>query len=263
MENILFGAFPPLAALVDVYNLLANLHDRIHVVRIDDRGDVVLLGDFVYEVVDHHRSPGIEARVGFVAKEVFGVEHDGAGDGHALGHAAREFGRVEPVGIGEPHALQTEVHALALLRGALVREQVERQAHVLLHGRGVQQRPALKDHADVLADRLPLAEAERREIRTVVPHAARIDLVQSHEALEQHGLARTAPADDEVRLARLELDRNVVEHDPAVERLDDVFRAYHINRICVRIRLKIMMTIEQATTARVEARPTSSELPLA
>ena len=39
--------------------------------------------------------------------------------------------------------------------------------------------------------------------------------------------------------------------------------AYHVSRICVRIRLKIMMTIDEATTARVEALPTSSELPLA
>ena len=37
----------------------------------------------------------------------------------------------------------------------------------------------------------------------------------------------------------------------------------HISRIWVRIKLKIMMTIELATTALVEAAPTSSELPLA
>ena len=37
----------------------------------------------------------------------------------------------------------------------------------------------------------------------------------------------------------------------------------HISRIWVRIRLKIMMTIELAITVLVEAAPTSGGLPLA
>ena len=72
-----------------------------------------------------------------------------------------------------------------------------------------------------------------------------------------------AAADDQVRASGLELDRDVVQHGTTVERFDDVFGANHIKRIWVSIRLKIMITTEPTTTARVEALPTSSELPLA
>ena len=191
--------------------------------RVDDRRDVVLLRDLVDQVVDDDRGLRIEARVGFVAEQVARIEHDGPRDGHALDHAARQLGRVEA------DTLQAEVHALHLLALALRGEEVERQLDILLDGRGVEQRPALEDHADVLADGLALAEAQRREIHVVVPHVARVGFVQPDERLEQHGLARAAASDDEVRLAGLELDRDVVEHDPAVERLDDVFGTYHIS----------------------------------
>ena len=231
--------------------------------RIDDRRDAVFPRDFVNQVVDHDRGLRVQPRVGLVAEQVAGIHHDRAGDGHALDHAARQLGRIEPVGILEPHALEAEVHALHLLALALRGEQVERQLDVLLDRRGVEQRPALEDHAYILADLLALAESQPREVHFVVPHVARIGFVQSHECLQQHGLARTAAADDEVRLAGLEFDRNVVEHPAAVERLDDVFGAYHISSTCVRIRSKSRITTEQATTARVEAVPTSSELPLA
>ena len=158
---------------------------------------------------------------------------------------------------------QAEIDAFAFFGRALVGEQVEGQPHVLLDGRGVEQGAALEDHADVAADGLAFAESEVREVGVVVAHAARVDLVEPHEALEQHGFARAAAADDQVGLAGVETDRDVVEHGASVERLDEVFRLDHISRIWVRMRLKIMMTIEQATTAWVEARPTSSELPLA
>ena len=229
VEDALLGPLPPLAAVVDVDDLLADLHHGVHVVRVDDRRDVVLLRDLVDQVVDDDRGLRVEARVGFVAEQVAWIEHDGPRDGHALDHAARQLGRVEAVGVLEPHALQAEVHALHLLALALRGEEVERQLDILLDGRGVEQRPALEDHADVLADGLALAEAQRREVHVVVPHVARVGFVQPDERLEQHGLARAAASDDEIRLAGLELDRDVVEHDPAVERLDDVFGTYHIS----------------------------------
>ena len=127
----------------------------------------------------------------------------------------------------------------------------------------LEQVEALEDHADVLADGLAVAEPQPGEIDVVVPHVARIGFVQSDQRFEQHGLSRAAAADDEVRFSGLEFDRNVVEHHPAVERLDDMFGAYHISRTCVRIRSKSRITTQLATTARVEAVPTSSELPRA
>ncbi len=156
VQDVLLGAFPPFAALVDVDDLLPDLHDGVHVVGVDDRGDVVLLGNLVDQVVDDDRSLRIEARVGLVAEEVARVQDDRARDGHALDHAARQLRRVEIVGVFEPHAPQAEIHALAFLGLRLIGEEIQRQADVLRYGRRVQQRSALKDHADVLADRLAL-----------------------------------------------------------------------------------------------------------
>ena len=263
VQDIVLGPLPPLAAVVDVYDLLADLHHGVHVVRIDDRRDAVLLGDLVDQVIDDDRGLRVEARVGLVAEQIARVHDDGPGDGHPLDHAARQLGRVEAVGVLEPHALQAEVHPLHLLAFALRGKEVERQLDVLLDGRAVEQRPALEDHPDVLADRLALAEAQPREVHVVVPDVARIGLVQPHEGLQQHGLARAAAPDDQIGLPGLELDRDIVEDRASVERLDDMFGSYHINSTCVRIRSKSRITIELATTARVDAAPTSSELPRA
>ena len=44
---------PLLVALIDKDDILANAHHRVHIVRIDDRGDVKLLRDALQQVVDH------------------------------------------------------------------------------------------------------------------------------------------------------------------------------------------------------------------
>ena len=204
-----------------------------------------------------------EARVGLVAEKVAGIHHDGAGDGHAFDHTARQLGRIEAVGVLEAHALEAEIHALHLLLRALRREEVQRQPDILLDGRRVEQRPTLEDHADILADGLAVAESELREIDVVVPHVARIGFVQPHEGFQQHGLSRAAAADDEVGLPGLEFHRDIVEHHAPVERFDDMFGTYHISRTCVRMRSKSRITTQLATTARVDAAPTSIELPRA
>lgn len=206
---------------------------------------------------------GVEARVGFVAEEVFGIQYDGPGDSRTLDHTARQFCGVEVIGSVEPHALEAEIDPFHLLLFALLGEEVERKLDVLLDGRGVEQRTALEEHADIAADRLSLLESEGREVDVVVPDTAGIDFVQAHQTFEQHRLARAALADHQVGRAGVEFDADVVENDASVEGFRDMVCLDQISRIWVRIKLKIMMTIELATTALVEAAPTSSELPLA
>ena len=45
VEDIILRAFPPLVTIVYEYNLLTNLHHRVHIVSVDDGGNVILLGD--------------------------------------------------------------------------------------------------------------------------------------------------------------------------------------------------------------------------
>ena len=262
-QNTILGALPPLVSLVDVDDLLADLHYGVHVVGIDYRGYVILLGNVADQIVDDHRRLRVETRVGLVAEQIARIEHYGARYGHALYHAAAELRRIETVGARQLHAVQTELHALHFFRLRAGGKQIERQLDILHHGRRVEQRSPLKYHSYILAYGLALLEAERRIAYVVVIYRTRVYRMQPHERLQQHGLARAAAAYDKIGFARIERNGYVVEHGAAVERLRYVFGLYHVSRICVNIRLNIMMTIELATTARVEARPTSSELPSA
>ena len=93
-----------------------------------------------------------------------------------------------------------------------------------------------------------------------------VDRVQPDQRFEQHGLARSALADDQVRHAGARTSAEMsFEHDPPVEGFYDVFGSDHVmsSRTWVRIRLKIRITMLLTTTAFVLARPTSSELPSA
>ena len=228
IQDVVLVAFPPLLPFVDEDHVFADLEHRVHVVRVDDRGDVVLLGDLLDQVVDHHRGHRVEARIGLVAEEGFGVHHDRACDGYALDHTAAQLGGVEVVHILEVDPLQAKIHAFAFLFRALVGEQVERQAHVLFDRGGVEQCAALEDHADLLADRLALGEREGGVTDVVVIDLPAVDRVEPDQRFEQHGFARSALADDQVRDAGRELGRNVVEYDAPVEGFYDVFGSDHV-----------------------------------
>lgn len=221
-QDVVLRAFPPFVSLMDIYNFLAYLHHRIHVVGVDYGRDAVFARDVVDKVVDDYRCLRVETRVGFVAEQIARIHHYRPRDSRTLDHSARQFGRVKPVGVGQIHSAEAEIDALALLGFALVGEQVERQTDVLVHRRGVDERASLENHADVLADALALLERQRCVADVVEHDVARIGCVQSDERFQQYGLARTAATDDKVGLTGLELDRNVVEDGSAVERLEYV-----------------------------------------
>ena len=98
-------AFPLLESIVDVDDLVPDGVDRVHVMCIDDGGDVVLLGDLVDELVDHCRCLRVEPRVGFVAEEVLRVESYGTGDSGTLHHPTTYLGRVLLGSVGEAYTI--------------------------------------------------------------------------------------------------------------------------------------------------------------
>ena len=154
------------------------------------------------------------------------------------------------------------VYSLHLLLFGLFGKEVERQFDILEYGRRVEQCSTLKNHTHIFANSLTLHKRERRVADIVEIYDSAIGLMQAHQRFEQHGLTRTAASDNKICLARFKFDRNIVENTSSIERLEYVFALYH-RRSCVSIRLKIIITIDETTTERVEARPTSSELPSA
>lgn len=92
-------------------------------------------------------------------------------------------------------------------------------------------------------------------------------MVKPHKTFEQHGFARSALAYDKVGFTLTKGGRHVVEYQASVLEsftyVNSLDHNYLVNINWVIIRLKIRITILLTTTARVLARPTSSELPLA
>lgn len=60
-EDVVFRTFPLFGSLINIDNLFANTHYRVHVVSIDDGGHVVLPGNIVNQVVYYQRGFRVES----------------------------------------------------------------------------------------------------------------------------------------------------------------------------------------------------------
>ena len=74
--------------LIYEYDMLADAEHRVHVVGVDDCSNIIFMSDIGQQFVDHYRCARIEAGVGLVAKEVFGIECDGSCYGYTFLHTA-------------------------------------------------------------------------------------------------------------------------------------------------------------------------------
>ena len=263
VQYLLVRPFPPLFALVNIDDFFAYLHYRVHVVRVDYGRYAVLLRYAVNQIVDDNRGLRVQTRIWLVAEQIARIHHNSPRNGYALNHYARQLRRIEMVGIRQIDAAQTIIHSLAFLRLAVVGKQIERQPYILVNGRRVDKRTSLKNHAYILSDTFAVVEGERGVTHIVEKNVAFVGRMQSDQSFEQYRFARTAASDNQIGLARLELYRDVFYHPPSLEGFRYVFTLYHVSNSCVRMRLNMRIVIELTTTARVEARPTSSELPLA
>ena len=122
LEDVILVASPADVTLVEVGDVVTDAEHGVHVVGVDNGGDVVLLGDVVNELVDADGGLRVQTRVGFVAEEVFGLEGNGAGYGNALLHTARQFAGHLEKGILEPHAIEAELHTFLNLGAVHVTE---------------------------------------------------------------------------------------------------------------------------------------------
>ena len=88
IHDLLVGALPLGTSVADESDVLANSHDGIHVVGVDNGCDLVFVRDTLDEFVDDDGGLWVESRIGFVAEEVTGLEDNGTGDGNSLLHTA-------------------------------------------------------------------------------------------------------------------------------------------------------------------------------
>ena len=232
MQDVVLVALPVHHAACEEGDVVADAEHGIHIVCVDHSGDVVLASDVVDQLVDEDGGLRIEARVGFVAEEVFGIERDGAGDCYSFLHTAREFGGHFLMCSLEAYAFQAEIHAFAYLSHCLVAEHTEGKAHVFFHRHRVEEGRALKEHADFLANLLHLIVLQFCDVAPIVEDFPLLGLMKADEAFEQHGLARTGLPDDEVINAWLEDAVDAVEHRLFAKRLIKVLYFNHDCDFC-------------------------------
>ena len=197
-------ADPLAVALVDEYDILADAEDTVHVVGVYDGGYIIFVGDVAEEFVDKDGCLGVEAGVWLVAEEILGVEGDCPGNGHAFLHAARYFGGILVFGAFEVDALEAEECALGHFLLAHFGEHDQREHDVSEHCLGVEERGALKEHADFLAEILNLFGVHGEKVAAVEEYLALIGAEKADERFHEHGFARTALTDYEVGLAGVE-----------------------------------------------------------
>jgi hypothetical protein len=141
LGDLRIHALPKFASLVKEHDILPDLHHRVHIMRNDDSGDLILFRYLLDQFVNFDGSQRIEARIGFVAKEVHWVHHDGAGDPYPFFHPATNFRRHSFGRRFQPYALQTKSHPLLLFLHSLVGEHVQGKTNILFNGFGIENAP--------------------------------------------------------------------------------------------------------------------------
>ena len=187
--------------------------DDVHLVRDDDHRDALLLVDPLEEREHLLRGLGVEG-----ARRLVG-EQDAPGASRAPGRCRRAASGRPRAGRGSARALSarptnSSSSATRAVMSAFDQPATfERVRDVRAHGLGVEQVELLEDHADAETDAAELALGEPGDLAPVdADRAARGGLERVDEPHEG-GLARTRVADDAVDVARLDVERDVVDGD--------------------------------------------------
>jgi hypothetical protein len=100
--------------------------------------------------------------------------------------------------VHEPDLEELLLHPLGDVAGGQVRLLAQGEGDVVEDRHRVEERPALEDDAVAPADRLEGGAAELGDVDAVHEHGARVRPQEPEQVLEQHRLAATAPADDDL-----------------------------------------------------------------
>src|SRR5262249_12301055 len=144
----------------------------------------------------------------------------------------------------------------------------ERIGDVLADGERVEERALLEEHRHLPAHRHERVLVERAERDAVDLDLARVRPQEGVHVLQEHALARAAPAEHDERLSREHVERQTAQHRLRAEGLlegaaADVRLGAHVSKkALVRKKSDTSTVIDAATTVRVVARPTPSAPPV-
>ena len=201
---------------------------------VDNRADVVLPCDVLYQRVDDETGLRVKTRVRLVAEQVFRFQHNRTGDSHTFLLTAGDLARHEvPYAFGHLHTAQTELCTLFHLCATLGGEHLHREQHVLHDGHGVKQRRTLEQHAYFAVQQTDIFAAHLRQVATVIKNLTAVQRMKTDKRFHQYGLTRTRLTDDHVHLSVPHLRGNMVKDDVPIERLNNILNLYHNNYFVV------------------------------
>ena len=204
---------------------VAEKNRLLEIVRDEKNRHLVLVVDLEQRFVHHAFRERIERAVRLVQQQRLWIVHQRADDLDATPHARRHL-----AGIVVLHAGETRIseHRAALVDRLAASEPSlhhRTEDHVLQIAFPRKERAVLK-HDDAVRARVRLRLFGRAQHFAVHHDAARRDRVKAGDRIEQRRLAATRRADDHANLARIYLERAVIdgEHRSAVGvvHLDDV-----------------------------------------
>ncbi len=210
-----------------------------HVVGDGDRGRAELLHAIDDQPVDDRAHDGVEAGRRLVEEDDVGLGGDGAGQADALLHAARELGRGKVADRRGEADLGQHLGRLVARLGpgdAVLRQQLE--ADVLPDRQAVEERAVLEQHADAVAQRLPLPPRQLQDVDAVDLDRALVGLDQPEDAFDGDGLAGAGAAEDDEALPGRDVEVDAIQHLLAAEGLLHAAHADFGTAVAVAVRFR-------------------------
>src|SRR5919198_3576959 len=206
-----------LAVVVDDRVLRGQVLDVVHLVRDEDRGDVLEVAQLDRQLADGARGRRVQSRRRLVEHDDLRAADERPRDSDAPPHAPRELDRHLVDGVLEVDEAE---HAADLLLDLLLGHALLVQAvgDVVVDRTKVEERALLEDHADLLPDAHHLGLRVFGDVLAVYEDAARVGLQEAEDELDGRGLAAARAAEDDLGLTPAHLEAETVEDDAVVER---------------------------------------------
>ena len=193
-----------------------------HIVADDHRGDADLARAIEGQLIDHRGHDGIEARGGFVAKEEFGIEGEGAGEADSFAHASAEFGGFEVFETSQADQLQFHFDDHFDEGGVDLAMLEKRQGDIFAHGHGLEKGTKLEVHSEPKSDTVELLRGCLGDVLPEKVNGARGGFLGADQNSQESGFSATAATHDDKGFASPDFEIEAVEDGPSVVALHQI-----------------------------------------
>ena len=79
MENIVSATLPLFHTIAQKHDIVANLHNRVHIVAVHDCANIILSRNILYQLVNYQTRLRVQSRVGLVAEQILRIQRNRSG----------------------------------------------------------------------------------------------------------------------------------------------------------------------------------------